>query len=282
MHSTMPQRHPNDQAKERLLHRKTRPVTETCLHKGLLRALPVVMLLVLAACKVDLYSNLEEQEANEMMAILLQHGIQCNKLAGKEMTYTVQLDESHLGDAVEILKAMGYPKPKYDNLGSVFEKRGLVSSPLEERIRFIYALSQEISETISEIDGVLSARVHIVLPENDPLSDSLTPSSASVFIRYGPDSAVEASIPQIKRMVVNSIEGLSYDKVSVALFPSFERPDRESPEYVTVMGIRMDPASRSLFWMLLTGILTVLFAGLGSLSFLLWRHQQKKVPESET
>ena len=48
----------------------------------------------------------------------------------------------------------------------------------------IYALSEELSRTVSEIDGVISARVHVVLPENDPLRRDLVPSSASVFIRH--------------------------------------------------------------------------------------------------
>jgi len=55
----------------------------------------------------------------------------------------------------------------------------------------IYALSEELSRTVSEIDGVISARVHVVLPENDPLRRDLVPSSASVFIRH--DSSLRST-----------------------------------------------------------------------------------------
>ena len=67
--------------------------------------------------------------------------------------------------AVELLKSQGYPRDKFAKIGEVFQKSGLVSSPTEERIRYMYALSQEIAETLTRIDGVMNARVHIVIPD---------------------------------------------------------------------------------------------------------------------
>ncbi len=131
---------------------------------------------------------------------------------------SVLVDEDRFAEAVEILKERGYPREEFATLGDVFSGEGLISTPMEERARFIYALSQELSRTITEIDGVLSARVHIVLPNNDPLRSELTPSSASVFIRHDERTQVQVLLPQIKILVANSIEGLVYDKVSVVLF----------------------------------------------------------------
>src|SRR5207253_392127 len=82
-------------------------------------------------------------------------------------------------DSIAILKEAGLPKQEFQTMGQVFKKDGLVSSPMQERAQMIFALSQELSRTVSEIDGVLSARVHLVLPENDPLRQQLVPSSAS-------------------------------------------------------------------------------------------------------
>lgn len=84
----------------------------------------------------------------------------------------------------------------------------------------MYALGEELSRTIAEIDGVLSARVHIVTQDEDPLRREAPVSSASVFVRYKEGSRAADLVPQIKMLVANGTAGLSYDKVSVVMVPA--------------------------------------------------------------
>jgi type III secretion protein J len=197
------------------------PARARGLRAGTLVALTAA--LVLAGCKADLYTKLQEREANEMLALLLNHGIDAGRVAAKDGTSTIQVEEKQLAVAIDLLKAEGFPRQNFKNLGEVFKGSGLIASPTEERARYVYALSEELSRTISDIDGVLSARIHVVLPKNDLLRQDTTPSSASVFIRHDSDAQLNALLPQIKMLVANSIEGLSYDKVAVVFVP-VERP----------------------------------------------------------
>ncbi|MGY4399404.1 type III secretion protein J [Bradyrhizobium sp. USDA 3315] len=189
-------------------------------------ALP--LLLPLIGCKADLYSKIQEREANEMLALLLGKGIDAVRVVAKDGTSTIQVEERQLAYSIDLLNIEGLPRQSFKNLGEVFKGSGLVASPIEERARYVYALSEELSRTISDIDGVLSARVHVVLPKNDLLRQDATPSSASVFIRHGSNARLSALLPQIKMLVANSIEGLSYDKVAVVFVP-VERAPLEQP-----------------------------------------------------
>lgn len=174
--------------------------------------------LLLAACsEQELYSKLSERQANEMVAVLRGTGIEAEKKS-QEGQFSVTTSRDDFSRAVQTLNAQGYPRDTFDTMGKVFKREGFVSSPLEERARLVHAMSQEISNTIANIDGVVTARVHLVMPERNPLIDKPQPAAASVFIKHRPDKNLAAQTAQIKALVVNSIEGLAYDNVTVALF----------------------------------------------------------------
>lgn len=179
-----------------------------------------MMFLALAGCKKELFSELSEREANDMLAILQKSGVSVEKQPGKKSFVRLMVKESQMADAINILKSFGYPREEFLDICDIFEKNSMISSPMEERVRFICAVQQGLSETLSQLDGVITARVHVVMPENDSSNEELVPSSASVFIKYSSDVNLQAFIPQIKLLINNSIEGLDYGKISVALFPA--------------------------------------------------------------
>jgi type III secretion protein J len=191
---------------------------------GLCAAAAAVLLL--AGCaKQELYSDLSERQANEMIAVLKGAGIDAEKQVKEGGQFSIATSGSDFAPAIRTLSAQGYPRETYDSMGKVFKREGFVSTPLEERARLLYSMSQEIANTLTNIDGVVTARVHLSLPEKNPLADKPQPASAAVFIKYRPDRDLSSQVTQIKALVVNSIEGLSYDNVTVALFPAETIPD---------------------------------------------------------
>lgn len=219
-----------------------------------------LLLLLLAGCqKVELYANLTEKEGNEMLAVLLAQQIPAVKTRTKD-SVKITVPQNQVARAMEILQRYGFPRERFTHLGNIFQKQGLISSPLEERVRYTFGLSQMIAETLQQIDGVLSARVLIVLPEDTPFGKTAQPSSASVFIKYLPGLGVEDAIPKIKMIVQHSVDGLDYQKISVALFPSRETLPAPAP-----------PPSDDAWplWPLLLG--GGLLAALGGNGYLFWR-----------
>jgi type III secretion protein J len=172
-------------------------------------------LLMLGGCKQQLYTGLSERDANEMLAVLGAHGIEADKVIAEKGDFKLELDRSDFSAAIEALRDSGLPRAKFSSIGEVFKKEGLVTTANAERLRFMYAMSEELSRTLSLIDGVVEARVHPVLPGGDPLTDKLTPASASVFIKHSPGADLSLLGPTIKDLVCASIEGLAYERVSV-------------------------------------------------------------------
>ena len=176
--------------------------------------------LLLAGCdkEATLFSGLAESQANAALAALLESGIAATKAPGDEGTWNVMIGEKNFAEAATLCERRGLPRRTFNGVGVVFKKTGMVSSPSEERIRFMDAIAQDLSQTISMIDGVLDARVHVVLPENDPFAKNTLPSSAAVALRSRWDADLTEAIPQVKSLVKNAIEGLAYEKISVTVF----------------------------------------------------------------
>jgi type III secretion protein J len=202
--------------------------------------------LLLGACRTEVYQGLTENAANELLSALLERSIPAEKLNQGKNGFTVAVDEADQLRALSVLRDLGLPKPDYEGLGKVFRKEGMMSSPVEELARLAYALSQEISASCSRLDGVVDARAHVVLSERDAATGTSTPASAAVMLRYAPDAEVGRYIPQIQKLVVQSVPDVSAERVSVLLFPvlgDVTRPEQRL-EITTVLGLQLLPGSR--------------------------------------
>jgi type III secretion protein J len=186
-----------------------------------------VRIAVLAAClamagcgRAVLYANLSEQQANEVESVLLAAHLDADKsLAENKKGWSVTVAKNDFPSAMRLLKSSGLPAEPFESMGEVFKKEGFVSSPTEERARYLFAMSQELSHTLEQIDGVVAARVHIALPENDPLSEGKKSASASVVIIEQPGAKLRERETDIKAIVTDGVEGLDdINKVTVKFF----------------------------------------------------------------
>lgn len=192
-----------------------------------------VFLLILTGCsdRAVLFNGLSEPEANEIYSHLLAAGIPAEKTRTKEGS-AISVPENLSANALSITQANGLPRDKKSSIGQVFKKENMISSPLEERARYLYALSQELEDTLMRIDGVLSAKVHIVLPERANPGEPLSPSSAAVFVKYSEQAQFPAYIPKVREMVFKSIPGIAGDaqsNVTVTAIPSELKVDECVP-----------------------------------------------------
>lgn len=183
-----------------------------------LAALAALAGLLLAGCSGSpLYSDLDEQQANEVTAALQGAGIGAEKAPSpKKQGWEVRVGRNEFPQAMQVLYDRGLPRARYASMCEVFKKEGFASSAIEERARYQCSLEQEIAHTLSRIPGVVDARVHIALPERDPLGSNEKVSSASVMIFERPGADLRDAETAIKVTVKDGVQGLDdVNKVTV-------------------------------------------------------------------
>ena len=192
--------------------------------KHLAKYLLLVFFVSLQACcgNTTLFNGLNQEEGNEIYSALLESSIPAEKGTNKEGTF-ISVPKQMSSEALKVLQAKGLPRDKKTSIGEVFKKESMISSPLEERARYLFALSQELEQTLMRMDGVMAARVHIVLPERTNPGDPISPSSAAVFVKYAQGTSFPVYIPRMRELIFKSIPGLSGDpqtSISIAAVPS--------------------------------------------------------------
>ncbi|UOP08407.1 type III secretion system inner membrane ring lipoprotein SctJ [Pseudomonas palleroniana] len=221
----------------------------------------LALMFMLSGCgeRIDLHRQLSEQEANDVIAELADKHIRAQKALEKDGV-VVRVRTSDIARAVRTLEAAGLPKTARTTLGEIFRKEGVISTPLEERARYIYALSQELEATLSNIDGVIVARVHVVLPERVAPGEPVQPASASVFIKHDPRLEPDNIRPRVRRMVASSIPSMSTtadnpQKLTVTFVPAATYIERERLVY---FGAFLVPEADLAFWQICVTVLLIL------------------------
>jgi type III secretion protein J len=179
------------------------------------RALVVAAALAGGCGGVELEHGLDEGQANRVAAVLDRAGVPVEKVAapgastaGAGGAYTIVVPRADLARAVALLEAHDLPRRGQRGLGEAFAEPALLPSAVEERARLAAALAADLERTLGGLPDVLSARVHLALPDADPLgiAPARTVPTASVVIRAAKPLAT--SEDQLRALVAGAVSGL--------------------------------------------------------------------------
>ncbi|MFC4293082.1 type III secretion system inner membrane ring lipoprotein SctJ [Sphingorhabdus arenilitoris] len=193
--------------------------------KCLLYMLLLTGILFLAACSEQkLQSNLNEQDANEIIAVLNENGVSAGKTAADEGKWDITVGDGDFAKSVALLQARGLPRTQSDTLCSAFQPSGFGETPLSQQARLVCATQNDIARTITEIDGVVSARVQLGMPEPNASTGEVKPTTASVLVKYRSGFDVRQHTSGVKTLVANGVDGLAPDNVSVMMVAAASGP----------------------------------------------------------
>lgn len=252
----------------------------------------LALCLLLSSCESNsvIVNNLEEKDANEIIVFLASHNIVAEKTANaasagggnSAVTWNVSVSSANKMKALSLLNMNGLPRRRGQNLLTLFQKQGLVSSEMEEKIRYQAGLAEQIANTIRKIDGVLDADIQISFVQEDALPGQTKPEdqkvTASVYVKHQGvlDNPNSHLIMKIKRLVSSSIQGLNFDNVTViadrAIFSEPMIRDSEAdPDITLVWGMRIVRESVTRFQIIFFSLISITLLLFLNIAWLVWK-----------
>jgi len=230
------------------------------------RGLCLAVLLALG-CSAPIQHGLDEGAANEIVTSLERAGIGASKSPGEDGAFAVSVSAGDAIRAMEMLRSLGLPRGQRAGFGEIYKQASLVPTPTEERARYVEALAGELAHTLETIEGVVSARVHLVLPELDPLAmdgNPRVPAQAAVLLKIRPGRPLPVAETEVQKLIAGSVPGLSREGVAVVVTSAAEPPAAHETGLVTLGPLRLTADSRTLVVVATTAgfVLLALLAGL--------------------
>lgn len=162
---------------------------------------------------VPLYSGMESADAAAVVEELSAAGTPYELADGGRTVLVPQADVQQLRLD---MSAAGLPQQAPTGY-ALLDEQGVTTSEFRQRVDFQRALEGELAATISTIDSVQAASVHLVMPEEPLFQDDVRQATASVLLTPAPGKTLDSGqVRAIVHLVSSSVEGLDPTAVTVA------------------------------------------------------------------
>ncbi len=178
------------------------------------------IILALVGCKEVLYEQVNQQEANEMLALLLGNNISASKAIESSGTVTLYVEKDNFTRAIQILHQYGYPRSRQMTFDQLFPSGQLVTSPSQEQAKLVFFKEQQLENMFNQIDGVITSRVNIATCLSVETCPAGTVPTASILIKHSPEVNLSQYQSEIRSLVQHSIQHINYQDISVILIPA--------------------------------------------------------------
>jgi flagellar M-ring protein FliF len=159
-----------------------------------------------------LYSRLSPEEAAKIVEKVRDEGAPYQLKEGGTAVYVPQ-------DRVYALRlslaSQGLPAGQQEGY-RILDQTQIGVSPFFQRVNYYRAVEGELSKTVQTLDGVVSARVHVVRPENTLFAPEDKQASASVVLKLKQGHRLtSANVAAIVHLISGAVEGLRPERVVV-------------------------------------------------------------------
>ncbi|NPV71232.1 MAG: flagellar M-ring protein FliF [Firmicutes bacterium] len=159
-----------------------------------------------------LFTGLDPRDASDMVARLEKDKVPYRLDAGGTAILVAAHDVHRLR---LVLAADGLPRGGTVGF-ELMDKTRIGATDFDRRVNYVRAVQGELTRTITQIDGVEAARVHIVLPEQSLFVSKARPATAAVLVKVRPMMELDKlQVRGIANLVSRSVEGLRPEDVTI-------------------------------------------------------------------
>jgi len=160
-----------------------------------------------------LFTGMQPQESAEVVETLNQMGVSY-KL--EQTSGAIMVPASDLQSLRLKLAAEGLPRSTAQGMEMLNEEQGFGTSQFIEQARYQRAMEQELARSVSELQNVRSARVHLAIPKQSVFVRERRPPTASVVVNlYAGRSLERGHIAAVTHMVASSVPNMNSSDVTV-------------------------------------------------------------------
>jgi type III secretion protein J len=169
-----------------------------------------------AGCSAEIEHGLDERQANQIAALLDEHGVEAEKTRddGSE-AWKILVPRAELARSFELLESYDLPRRDRRGMQETLADHGLVPSMGEDQARLEAARAAELERTLERVPGVVSARVHLAFADPTQLDGHAAPPRASVLLRT--DGRAAISDREVRTLVAFATSGLQPESVNVVM-----------------------------------------------------------------
>ena len=190
--------------------------------------LVLFFLVFLTACQEEILHDLSEREANKVLSHLSTAHLGATKVLQADGRWAIAVAQDEIVPALMHLDVQRVLTGRGG--GAHVTKGSMIPSREEQWFRFERSLATSIEESLAAIPGVLEARVHVNVPEEDPLFASNDRGGGSGSVLLVVDDTFAAQDEEISALVAGAA-GIPRDVVRVLKSHTpVVRPAKESAD----------------------------------------------------
>ena len=152
-----------------------------------------------------LYSGLSAEQSSQITQALKASQIPYEL----DSDSTIKVPSEMVHEARVQLAGQGLPNAVGGAGFELFDKNEFGMTAFTQKVNYQRAMEAELGRTISHLDVIRQARVHLVIPERSLFKDDQRSPTASVILGLDPGRELDpASIRAIRHLVASGVEGL--------------------------------------------------------------------------